>query len=397
MRILICALDGYTPRTNGTRLAVGALIDELRKMHEIRYIGYRMPDQRSLPNDPAIRLIDPPAHPFRGMSLLRATLRRRPWEADRLAAGLEDVLMHELETFDPDVVHVTYWGLAGLGRVISDVPCVLTTFDAWHLNIDASLAVAKPLRRASIRAEAARVRLFEAEEFQRFGRVVVVTEQDKAALLALNPSLRISVIPNGVDAHFFTGDHATSVPGRMVFTGNMNYPPNVAAANFLVRGLVPLVQAARPDAQAVIVGRNPHPQVVALAARNGVEVTGEVDEIRPWLRAAQVFVCPMLSGTGIKNKLLEAMASELPCVVTPLALQGLDVTAGQHLLVGESADELATHILSVLNDNTLARSLGRAARRYVLASHSWHSVANAYEDVYRNVQQEFRNERRPVS
>ena len=119
------------------------------------------------------------------------------------------------------------------------------------------------------------------------------------------------------------------VPGRIVFTGAMNYPPNIVAADFLARLLLPRVRTVRPDTQLVIVGREPDPRVLGLAALDGVDVTGAVDDIRPWLQSAQVFVCPMLSGTGIKNKLLEAMASGLPCVATPLALQGLNVSAGQ--------------------------------------------------------------------
>src|SRR6266536_1841938 len=114
MRILICALDGPEPRTNGIRLAVGALLEELRQRHEVRYIGYRMADQGDLVDDDEMQLIAPPAPPPRGVTLLRATLLRRPWETDRLAAGLEEALRRELETFNPDVVHVMRWTLAGL-------------------------------------------------------------------------------------------------------------------------------------------------------------------------------------------------------------------------------------------------------------------------------------------
>jgi glycosyltransferase involved in cell wall biosynthesis len=390
MRILICALDGPEPRTNGIRLAVAALLDELRNRHEIRYLGYRMPDQRRLADNEEMRLIEPQPPPVRGTSLLRATLRGRPWEADRLAAGLEDALVQEVKTFDPDVVHVTSPSLAGLGRIVAEVGSVLTAFDAWHLNVDAQLAVAGALRRPLLRAEARRVQRFQAEEFERFGRVVVVSEQDKAQLAELNPRLEISFIPNGVDADFFSTNSTPVVPRRIVFTGGMAYAPNIVAAEFLARELLPRVRAVHPDAHVVIVGRDPHPHVLRLGALDGVEVTGEVDDIRPWLRSAQVFACPMLSGTGIKNKLLEAMATGLPCVATPLGLQGLDVTVGHHVLCGESPDELAREILRVFASDDLGRRLGREAREYICAKHSWALVARAYEDVYRAVQESFR-------
>jgi glycosyltransferase involved in cell wall biosynthesis len=385
MRILMCALDGPEPRTNGIRLAVAALLEELRKNHEIHYIGYRMADQHGVRDESDIRLIDPPPRPFRGATMVRATLRGRPWEADRLASGLERALAHELETFEPDVVHVTRWILAGLARVNPDVASVLTAFDAWHLNVDASAAIASPLRRPLIRAEARRVRRFEAQEFEHFRRVVVVSEQDKAALEELNADLQVSVIPNGVDTDFFSGDQTARVRNRIVFTGHMGYPPNIVAASFLARQVLPRVRAARPDAHAMIVGREPSRDVVALGDLEGVEVTGEVTDVRPWLRSAHVFVCPMLSGTGIKNKLLEAMATGLPCIVTTLALQGLDVKEGEQVLVGQRPDELSAHILAVMGKDAIAQRLGRAARDYVSDHHSWSAAARSYENIYNAV------------
>jgi polysaccharide biosynthesis protein PslH len=385
LRILVCALDAPEPRTNGIRLAIGALLDELRKKHDIRYLSYRMSDQRALTEDEWIRLVDPPEPPIRGASLLRATLRRRPWEADRLCVGLAGPLQEELALFEPDIVHVTRWMLAGLGATIGDGKTVLTAFDAWHLNVEASLAVASRFRRPFIRAEARHIRLYEASEFARFDRVVVVSDEDKHALRELNPTLHVSVVPNGVDTDFFSPREHASVPNRIVFTGNMSYPPNIVTAAFVARELLPRVRAHRQDAHLVVVGRDPHPEVESLAALDGVAVTGEVADIRPWLTTASVYACPMLAGTGIKNKLLEAMASGLPCVVTPLALQGINARAEEEVLIGETAGELANHIVRVLDDDGLARRLRKSARAYVRTAHSWGAAAGAYETIYREL------------
>jgi glycosyltransferase involved in cell wall biosynthesis len=382
----MCAVEAPEPRTNGMRLAIGALLDELRTRHEIRYIGYRSADQDELLSAPAMRLLDPPRRPIRGVALLRATIRNRPWEADRLAAGMRPALTEEANRFRPDVVHVMSWSLAGLGRANPELPSVLTSFDAEHLNVEAEATLERPWRRPLARAEAHRVRLFEAEEFQHFRRVVVVSQQDKAALQDLNLHLRIAVVPNGVDTEFFSGNREAIVPNRIVFTGHMGHAPNVAAAMWLARELLPRVRAHQADAHLVLAGREPDPQVVALAGLDGVEITGEVQDIRTWLRTARVFACPMLTGTGIKNKLLEAMATELPCVVTPLALQGLEVNPGEQVLVANTADELSVHILTVLNDDSVAERLGRAARAYVRNHHTWSGAAQAYDDLYNEVQ-----------
>jgi glycosyltransferase involved in cell wall biosynthesis len=390
VRILICAIEAPLPPINGFRLMLGALLEEFRRDHEVRVLALRAADQeadsreqnqlRLVPRPEAARLGDAAA-------LVQAFVRRRPLRADAMAALLARPLREELEAFDPDVVHVTSGRLAALGRALTGRRSVLGALDAWHLNVEARALVAAGARRRLLRGEAARVRRFEASEYCRFGRVVVVSEADRDALREVDPMLAVSVIPNGVDAGYFAPDpNAARDSSRIVFTGVMSYAPNVLAADFLAREVFPLVRGARPDARLAIVGRAPAPRVRALAELGGVEVTGEVEDLRPWLAGSGVYVCPMISGTGIKNKLLEAMACAAGCVATPLALQGLRATAGRELLVGTTAQELADGLLRVLGDDECRERLGHAARRYVLREHDWGSVAHAYHDVYRELQ-----------
>lgn len=389
MRILICAVEAPLPPINGFRLMLGALTQELRRKHEVRVLAFRAADQEAAARDESqLRLVPRPEADTLGdaAAVLQALLRRRPLRADALAAALAGPLREELEDFDADVVHVTSGRLAALGRALAGRRSVLGALDAWHLNVEARALVAAGARRRLLRGEASRVRRFEASEYRRFGRVVVVSDADRDALREVDPMLAVSVIPNGVDAGYFAPD--PNVPrdsSRIVFTGVMSYAPNVLAADFLARLVFPLVRAAQPAARLAIVGRAPAPRVQALAELEGVDVTGEVQDLRPWLVGSGAYACPMISGTGIKNKLLEAMACAAGCVATPLALQGLRVTPGQELLVGKTAEELADALLRVLEDDECRASLGRAAREYVLSEHDWRSVARAYQDVYREL------------
>jgi glycosyltransferase involved in cell wall biosynthesis len=385
VKILFCTVEAPLPPPDGFRLALGALLEQLdRRGNELRLVGLRTAEQRGEAK-PWMRLLPAPEG-GRLLRLVRATMLRRPVAADSLAGALRGALEQEVRSFRPDVVHVSSGRLAALAPTLEGKPSVLAALDAWHVNVEGDVQAASGLRRRVLEAEAGRVRRFEAAEYRRFGRVIVVTEEDADALRFVDPSLQVAVIPNGVDAEAFSPGRAEQRDERQIlFTGVMDYAPNVAAAELLARGIFPRIRAARPDAQLAIVGRAPAPRVLALAELPGVTVTGEVPEVAEWLAGSRAYACPMVSGTGIKNKLLEAMACELPCVATPLALQGLHVEPGVQLLVGKSDAELAAHLLRVLSDDEEAKRLGRAARAYVLAQHDWGAVADDYERVYEDV------------
>jgi glycosyltransferase involved in cell wall biosynthesis len=272
--------------------------------------------------------------------------------------------------------------LAALGRELRGVPSVLGALDAWHLNLAAKAELSPRVRRVLLEAEQRRVRRFIAREYPAFDRVAVVSDGDRAALRDVAGSLDPVVIPNGVDADAFTpGAPDDREPGVVVFSGAMDYAPNEAAAAFLARRVMPAVWDRVPDARLRLVGRDPSPAVLSLAS-DRVVVTGRVDAMQPWLRSAAVYACPMVSGTGIKNKLLEALACGAPVVCTPLACRGLAATPGEHLVVADDAPGLAEAIVELLTDDAAAAHLGASGRLYVLQNHTWDEAAARYEALF---------------
>ncbi len=389
MRILVCATDLPFPPTNtGYRRQLQGLIPELSKRNEVRLIGFQMPDQTAPPAvDPRIRVVryDKPGILGNARDTVTATLSGEPLRSQRFEKLVRPILRRELADFQPDVVHVGPGKLAGLLDELGGRPNVLGVMDTWHLNAISRTNASSGLRRLVLRADIARISRWEATRYRGWDRVVPSNVDDMETMRELDAELRMTLIPIGFDAAAYAPDpSATRDPNRVIFHGAMSYPPNIRAVEFLARDILPLVRAQVPEAHLALVGRDPTPRVTVLGDLPGVEVTGGVDDMRAWLTGSAVWVGPFLDGTGIKTKLLEAMATDLPCVVTPLGGRGLAPSSGA-FLEGSTAEEVAAHVVALLRDPARAAALGKAGGDYVRAGYDWPVVGAAFERLYQEV------------
>jgi len=229
------------------------------------------------------------------------------------------------------------------------------------------------------------MRRVEQRLFRKLRHVTFVSRRDRDA--AGGVARRGTIIPNGCDLGYWRrggGERGT----RIVFTGVLDYAPNADAANYLVSAIAPLVRQEIPDLEVIIAGRNPSPDMLALASRTpGVTVTGSVPDLRPYLESAAVFVAPLRFASGMQNKILEAMAMELPVVTTPVAAEGFRVDGDEEppLLVGSDAREIAAHIARVIRDPRTAQRLGADGRRYVHQHCDWERSAHMLDQLCRQV------------
>jgi glycosyltransferase involved in cell wall biosynthesis len=224
------------------------------------------------------------------------------------------------------------------------------------------------------------MRRFEPRVMRNFDRVLVSSPADRDALERGGKN-GVAVIPNGVDAAYFAFHEAPRENDTIVFLGKMSYYVNVAAVQWFCRQVLPLIWRQRPNARFRIVGRDPVREITALAGK-GIEVTGTVPDVRPHLASAAVSVCPMVTGSGIQNKMLEAMAVGAPTVSTTIACQALSVEPGRDVLVADTPEAFADCVVRLLNDGELRRRVAANARRYVEQHHDWRAIGCRLEEIY---------------
>ncbi len=217
-----------------------------------------------------------------------------------------------------------------------------------------------------------------------FDEVTLVSPVDARVMRAICPSATVAVVPNGVDADHFRSKGSEGSEPIIMFSGVMDYEPNVTAVRYFCSAIFPRIRREVPEARFFVVGHSPGPEIRRLGETvPGVVVTGFVDDIRQYLDESLVYVAPIKSGAGIKNKILEAWAMEKPVVATSMSCDGIDVTHGENILIADSPAEFAKSVTALLGDRDLRARLRRNARAKVLEKYEWQSQADKMEEVYR--------------
>jgi len=281
----------------------------------------------------------------------------------------------------------------GFDRVVCDflvpavnlpdrLPCPSVLFthnveaEIWRRHAEtASNSVRKRLYRTQWR----RMLRFEGRTVGRFDRVLAVSDVDRDTLQRLygdRLTAPVSVIPTGVDTSYFTPAPIDSAASkRLVFTGSMDWLPNVDGVQFFCREVLPIVRAAEPDVTLTIVGRSPTPAVRRLGDDRAVEVTGRVEDVRPYFARSAVYIVPLRIGGGTRLKIFEAMSAGRAVVSTRIGAEGLPVEHGKHLLLADSPQEFAAAVLTLLRDPARRDSIAHDARALVTERFDWGAAA----------------------
>ena len=395
MRILWLKSDLLPPLDTGGKLRTWHLLRHLARRHQITYLAFAEPGRPAADVD-LMRTVAsrvetiPRREPRKGtwrfyVDAALHLVDPLPYAVGKYRSGAYRRRLRQLlaeESFDLVVCDFLFPAV----NLPETLPCPAVIFthnvesEIWRRHASTqSGVIAKVLYGAQHR----RMHQYEARTLRRFDAVLAVSDADRETFTRLYPdAIRgpVHIVPTGVDTDFFKPSGSPPRATQLVFTGSMDWLPNEDAMRYFCRSILPLVRAEEPEVRLSIVGRAPTPAVQSLAAESGVEVTGRVDDVRPFMDQAAVYIVPLRIGGGTRLKIFEAMAMGKAVVSTTVGAEGLPVVNGEHLLLADEPRSFARAIVRLIRDQDQRERIGEAARGLVLARYDWSAVAGALEE-----------------
>jgi len=393
MRIVWVKMGGLWPATTGGRVRSLNTISELAHGHQVTVITTHGngddPDGLKQQLAGCERVISVPyAVPKRGSAAFIGAVARSwfshypvdlwKWRVPEVCRAVREVLADG----DVDLCVADFlFAAANVPMSANGVPVLLFEHNVEYLiwqrlaNLETS-----GWKRALFEMEWRKLRACEADACRRAALTVTVSDDDRQRLEELGAGIRAVPIPTGVDTRYFTPRRDTEVPGRLVFSGSMDWHPNEDAVCYFADAILPRIRTEIPDVSLTVVGRNPGARLREVAERTGsILVTGTVDDVRPSIGEASVYVVPLRAGGGTRLKIFEALAMSKPVVSTTVGAEGLALEHGRHFLAADEPADFADAVVSLLRDEHRRKSLGQAGRELVEARYSWAMVAREFE------------------
>jgi len=396
VRVLWVKAGKLLPVDTGGKIRSYNLLRFLAKDHEVTLLSYyggrRDPDYeaalaREIPGSESIYTAALDSNAMqRGVDYLWRLPRRAPYAVSKFThRAVQTTVADRLSSGRFDVAVCDFLSASANFPARLPVPCVL-----FQHNVESSLwrrmaaVESNPLKKLSFAIESAKMTRYERATLGRFHHIIAVSEHDRQQMLQMNPASEITVVPTGVDTRKFNVAPASSArPPRVVFTGSMDWEPNIDAVEYFCSQIWPRIRKEFPEAIFQIVGRNPFAKVQRLASES-VEVTGTVPSVAEYLEKASVVIVPLRVGGGTRLKIFEAMAMGKAMVSTSIGAEGLEVQSGRDLLLADNASSFADAVILLLRDAGIRRSLEQAAVR-LAAQYDWSHVVKQFAEVLRKL------------
>jgi glycosyltransferase involved in cell wall biosynthesis len=390
MRILWVKIGGLWPPNTGGRLRSLNILSELARAHEVSVLTTHLPGEdpqelkRQLGHCRRVDSLPFAAPKFRDprfpLVLARSWLSAMPVDVYKhRVPALRREVQRRLKAGEVDLCIADFVFAAPNVPFDTAVPVVFFAHNVEY-QILKRLAEAQPgfLRRGLLGIEWRKMRRYEAQVCRDARLTLAVSPQDRDMLMADAVGAVIHDVPTGVDVGYFKANGTPEDPAELVFTGSMDWHPNEDAIRYFIGEILPHIQREMPRSKLTVVGRNPSLGLRRSAELAGARVTGTVDDVRPYIDAAAVYVVPLRIGGGTRLKIFEALSMGKAVVSTGVGVEGLPLAPGEHYLKADDPQAFASAVISLLRDPVRRRALGEAGQRLTHEHYAWPQVAREF-------------------
>ena len=391
MRLLFLSITVPFPATDGGRLRVLNLLKQTAQQNRVTFLALE-----TQPTDKEgieyLRSLGIEAHlvshtsrlsPITLRSVSQAVFTRKPLTVARYDVPAFRKAFHSsLDTSSYDLIHYEMLH-TGQYHLDTNARSLLSL-----QNVDSHIwrrlreQTSNLLRKRVFRTQERAFNQYERTMSRRFDLVACASEVDRDLMEGICPGLSANVIPNGVDTELYKPNHDDGEETAIIYTGSMDWFPNEDAAIYFIEEILPMIKIKRPNLKFYVVGQYPSERLKRYGNRPGVVVTGRVDDVKPYIARAAVYVVPLRIGGGTRLKILEALAMGKAVLSTSVGAEGLNLTAGHEIMISDEPTEFADAAIQLMENKSMRRRLGENGRRRVEAIYDWRRIGEKLQGLY---------------
>ncbi len=395
MKILMLTPYLPYPLLSGGQIRTYNLLKKLANKHEVTLFALikEESERQYIPElekyCKKVRVFKRSRKPFTLRNIIKTGFSSFPFLVIRnFTAETKQAVQSELSREKYDLIHAeTFYMMPNIP--VTSIPIILVEQTIEYLGYESfAKKIFFPLLKPLLQVDIAKIRKWEEYYWKSCTKLITMSDEDKQFIgNAIYDYEKIEVVSNGVDVKWFE-EKTKQLPSHptILFVGTFNWLPNVEAVKFLVHEVWPKVKRQLPNARLWIVGNAPTPEIFKFQEKDtSITVTGGIPDIRDAFNGAHVLLAPVFSGKGTRYKILEAMASETPIVATSTAVEGLGVEHGVHVMVGDSARDMAKETVKLLQDKQLQQKLAKKGKTYVIEHYDWKNISQKLDGIYKEI------------
>lgn len=365
------------PIDKGDKLRAYYQIKELSKDHNVHLLSI---SDKNLNEKDTIKLMElcSGVHTFkinlfkRILNLFKTFINNKPFQVNYFySKSIQRNIDNIIKEVQPDHIICQLIRTAMYMKNQHQIPSTIDYMDALSKGIQRRIPISNFWMKPILKMEFERLKKFENLAYEFFENHIIISKADRESI-AHPKNSKIKIIANGIDTEIFK-KHKFKKKYDLVFIGNLNYVPNVDTALYIGNKIIPELIKTYPDIKVLIAGSNPNNKVKKLSNKN-ITISGWVEDIKEAYLSGKIFFAPMKIGTGLQNKLLEAMSLEIPCITSPLANKALGAINNHNILIGNNSQEHIAHIRYCLENDTAAKYIGLNGRAFVSENFSWNKA-----------------------